>query len=124
MGKQKSGDYLPFIPANKLRFEFRAEKESLLFLNKAFASVYATTSFNQDNAAPDETQTAGYTLVDIAVGGSVKINNQLLSLNISADNLFDTKYIDHLSTLKEVGFFNPGRNIAINLKIPFSIIKQ
>jgi iron complex outermembrane receptor protein len=124
MGKQKSGDYLPFIPANKLRFELRAEKESLLFLNKAFASVYATTAFNQDNAAPDETQTAGYTLVDIAVGGSVKINNQLLSLNISANNLFDTKYIDHLSTLKEVGLFNPGRNIAINLKIPFSIIKQ
>jgi hypothetical protein len=29
-----------------------------------------------------------------------------------------------LSTLKEVGYFNPGRNIALSIKIPFTITKS
>ncbi|MCX6252970.1 MAG: TonB-dependent receptor [Bacteroidia bacterium] len=124
IGNQDNGDYLPFVPAHKLRFELRAEKENLLFLQKAFVSVYSTTAFNQKNAAPDETTTSGYSLLDLSIGGNIKIQNQLMSVSISANNLFDRKYIDHLSTLKEVGLFNPGRNIALNLRIPFSITKN
>jgi len=47
---------------------------------------------------------------------------QLLFVSVSANNLLDRKYIDHLSTLKEVNLYNPGRNIIINLKIPFEMI--
>jgi iron complex outermembrane receptor protein len=119
IGKQKSGAFLPFIPANKLRFELRAEVSKLLFFNDAFFAANSTTAFSQNNAAPDETTTAGYTLVDISVGGNVKLMHQLLLISLSANNLFDTKYIDHLSTLKEVNRLNPGRNIALTLKIPF-----
>lgn len=124
IGKQENSDYLPFIPAHKLRFELRAEKENLLFLQKAFVSVFTSTAFNQNKAAPDETTTKGYTLLDLSIGGNIKIENQLMSVSLSANNLFDKKYVDHLSTLKEVGFYNPGRNIALNLKIPFGIIRN
>ncbi|HPE76813.1 MAG TPA: TonB-dependent receptor [Draconibacterium sp.] len=120
-GKQKNGDYLPFIPANKLNFELRGEKEKFLFFEDAFISGNTGTSFNQNNAAPDETTTKGYTLVDLSVGGSIKINNQLVLLSLSANNIFDKKYTDHLSTLKEVNLFDPGRNIVLSLKIPFGI---
>lgn len=121
IGKQDNGDFLPFVPAHKLRFELRGEKEKLLFFKKAFVSVNTCTAFNQNNAAPDETSTAGYTLLDISLGGNIKMKNQFVSLNISANNIFDTKYIDHLSTLKEVNLYNPGRNISLNLKIPFGV---
>jgi iron complex outermembrane receptor protein len=121
-GKQKSGAYLPFIPAHKLQFELRAEKENLLFLRNAFVSVFTITAFDQNNTALDETTTKGYTLFDLSIGGKIKIENQFMYVSISGNNLFDTKYIDHLSTLKEVGLFNPGRNIVLSLKIPFSII--
>jgi iron complex outermembrane receptor protein len=121
-GKQKNGDYLPFVPAHKLNFEIRADKDKILFKQKAFVSINTSTAFNQNNAASDETTTEGYTLVDLSLGGNVKIKNQLMSVSISANNLFDRKYIDHLSTLKEVGLYNPGRNIVLNLKIPFEII--
>jgi iron complex outermembrane receptor protein len=120
-GKQQNGDYLPFVPANKLRFELRGEKEELMFLTKAFASINTTAAFNQNNAAPDETATAGYTLVDLSIGGTVKAKNQFILVSISANNLFDKKYIDHLSMLKEVNLYNPGRNISLNMKIPFSV---
>ncbi len=119
IGKQQNGNYLPFVPANKLRFELRGEKEKLMFLKKAFASINTCTAFNQNNAAPDETTTASYTLIDLSIGGKIKMKNQFISLSISANNLLDTKYIDHLSTLKEVNLYNPGRNISLNLRIPF-----
>jgi len=124
IGKQDNGDYLPFVPAHKLRFELRAEKEKLLFLRKGFVSGICNTAFNQNNAAVDETATTGYTLLDLSIGGNIKVKNQFLSFSISANNLLDKKYIDHLSTLKEVGLYNPGRNIALSLRIPFSITKS
>jgi iron complex outermembrane receptor protein len=121
IGRKKNGDFLPFIPAHKLNFEIRADKEKLFFKQKAFVSINTSTSFSQNNAAPDETVTEGYTLIDLSLGGNIKVRDQLMSVSISANNLLDKKYIDHLSTLKEVGLFDPGRNIVLNLKIPFSI---
>ncbi len=119
IGKQNNGDYLPFIPANKLRFELRLEKERLSFLHKPFFSLEMNTAFDQNHAAPDETTTEGYSLLDTNIGATLKINQQPLSITVSATNIFDKKYIDHLSTLKEVNYFNPGRNFVLSIKVPF-----
>lgn len=121
VGKQASGNYLPFIPADKLKLECRVEKDRFSILHKPFILVTSNTSFDQKKAAPDETFTPGYTLFDISTGGNIKVKNQLIFIGISANNIFDTKYTDHLSTLKEVNLFDPGRNIALTLKIPFGI---
>jgi iron complex outermembrane receptor protein len=120
-GKQKSGDYLPFIPANKLHFEVWIEKEKVAFLRDAFIKLNTQTAFNQHNPAPDEEKTDGYSLVDFGVGAKLKAANQMISIGITMTNIFDKKYIDHLSTLKEVSFFNPGRNLVLTEKIPFGI---
>lgn len=124
LGKQKNGQYLPFVPAHKLNFELSGEKKKLLFMKKAFVTFNTLTAFNQNNTAPDETATKGYTLLNVSTGGTVKIENQVISLNISANNLLDKKYVDHLSTLKEVGLFNPGRNISFHIKIPFGLTSE
>lgn len=118
-GQQKSGEYLPFIPAPKCRVEFRAETEKLFFIKKSYASIITNSALKQNKPAPEETATNGYTIIDIILGGNLQINQQAFALSISANNLFDIKYIDHLSTLKEVNRYNPGRNIAVSLKIPF-----
>jgi len=118
-GKQENGDYLPFVPANKLRFELRAEREKLAFVHHAFISVQTAKAFDQNRAAPDETTTDGYTLVDLSLGGNLKFKNQDIALSLGVSNLFDSQYIDHLSTLKEVGLLNPGRNISLSLRVPF-----
>lgn len=124
VGKQKGGDYLPFIPAHKLNFELRFEKMKVLFLKQAYIQANSNIAFEQNNASPDEQATAGYSLFDLSFGGTIKMMNQSASLNITVSNLFDKKYIDHLSTLKESGFFNPGRNISLSLKIPFGIVSN
>lgn len=119
VGKQRNGDYLPFIPAHKLNLEWRAEADKLGFLNDAYVSVNPSVAFDQRNAAPDETGTMGYTLWDVTVGTQLPLSRHAIYLSLAANNLFDKKYIDHLSTLKEVGMYNPGRNIVFSLRVPF-----
>lgn len=119
-GKQDNDDYLPLIPAQKLRFELRAEKIKLLFLENAYAAFVVLKAFDQNKYAPEEEATPGYLLVDVSAGAKWKISGQLIIIGLSANNIFDIKYVDHLSTLREAGYFNTGRNIAFNLKIPFA----
>lgn len=119
IGKQDNGDYLPFIPANKLRFSISIEKEKLLFMHKSYVSFSSQTAFAQNHPAPDESSTNSYTLLNLNLGTTFKINTQDLIFSIGVSNLLDTKYIDHLSTLKEVNMYNPGRNFSLSLRIPF-----
>jgi len=121
VGKLKGGGYLPFVPAHKLRLEFRAEKKKLLFMQRVFASAVTTTAFDQNHTAMEETVTPGYTLLDLSIGFNLKMRDQEITLSLNANNVLDRKYTDHLSTLKEVNLYNPGRNISVNLKIPFTI---
>jgi iron complex outermembrane receptor protein len=122
VGKQENGEYLPFIPANKLRYEIRAERKKLGFLTNPNIKISALSAFSQDNPSPYETVTGGYTLVNISAYTEVLVSKQAFIFGISVNNLFDTQYFDHLSTLKPLNFYNQGRNISISLKIPFAVI--
>lgn len=121
IGKQENGENLPFIPANKWNVELRIEKEKWIFLQKPFFAVNSHTAFAQNLVAPDETPTKGYTLFGINLGSDFKLKKQLFQWSLGCSNLFDVKYINHLSTLKEVNLLDAGRNIAFTLKIPFEI---
>jgi iron complex outermembrane receptor protein len=71
--------------------------------------------------APEEEPTDGYTLFDLGVGTTIPVGRQALQLEFSVNNILDKKYIDHLSTLKEVGYFDLGRNFALSVSVPFTI---
>ena len=119
VGKQDDGDNLPFIPAQKINLQVKAEKEKLWFTRNAFATVSLHTALEQNAPAFDESPTPAYSLLDASVGTTFFVGKQPLVLTFGASNVFDTKYIDHLSTLKEVGLHNPGRGFIFCIKIPF-----
>ncbi len=121
VGKQENGNYLPFIPAQKLRYEIRAKRKKIGLLKNPSIKFSALTAFKQDNPSPYETTTDGYTLVNFSVNTDFHISQQTLNFGISINNIFDTKYFDHLSTLKPLNYYNQGRNISVYLKIPFRI---
>ena len=118
-GEKQNGDYLPFIPANKLNFEISAGKEKLGTFENSYIKLNSATAFEQNRFAYQESKTNGYTLFDFGIGADFKIKHQVLSIGFAINNMFDKKYIDHLSTLKEVNYFNPGRNISLSIKVPF-----
>ncbi|MFN8208455.1 MAG: TonB-dependent receptor [Bacteroidales bacterium] len=119
IGEMNNGEFLPFIPAPKINFEFRAEKEKLWFAERAFLAFNTTQTLKQERTASDEMPTDAWFLADWITGGVFTIGRQKVEMVIGINNLFDRKYIDHLSTLKEAGFFNPGRNFTFSLKLPF-----
>ncbi|MFA6590020.1 MAG: TonB-dependent receptor, partial [Bacteroidales bacterium] len=120
IGKQENGDYLSFIPAHKMRYEIRADRQKMAFLLKPTIKVSALTAFSQKHPSPYETETGGYTIVNLNLGAGVLVFKQRLEIGLAINNLFDTKYYDHLSTLKGL-YYNPGRNINVSLKLPFEI---
>ena len=120
-GKQENGNSLPFIPAQKFRYEIRAEKETLAFLKHPNIWLSALTALKQDNPSPYETETDGYTLVNAGINTEIKRNNQLMNIGLSINNILDAKYFDHLSTLKPLNYYNQGRNVSLKLKVPFGI---
>ncbi|OFX66921.1 MAG: hypothetical protein A2X12_01565 [Bacteroidetes bacterium GWE2_29_8] len=119
IGVQNNGDYLPFIPADKVSFELRAEKQKLIFFNNAYASFIINHAFKQNKPSPEETATNDYTLLNATLGASIATKNNNILICIGINNLTDEKYIDHLSTLKEVNLHNPGRNFILSVTVPF-----
>ena len=73
----------------------------------------------QTHPAMFETESGGYFLLNTGIGADLKWFDQFFSLSVLADNLLNKKYIDHLSTLKDLGYNNMGRNICFSIKIPF-----
>ncbi len=120
-GKQQNGDYLPFIPAQKIRYEIRAEKEKLAFIQHPAIWISALTALKQCHPSKFETETDGYTMVNAGLSVEFPLDKQTLSIGLTVSNIFDTRYSDHLSTLKSMHYYNQGRNISLLLKVPFGI---
>ncbi len=114
-GKKQNGDFLPLIPENNwdniIRTDFAVNK----WLTDGFATLNISTTFNQNNISGFETKSNGYTLVNIGFGGKIKIGQTSFEINLNGNNLFDKKYIAHLSRLKTDAIPNMGRNIVIGL---------
>ncbi|HEY6143855.1 MAG TPA: TonB-dependent receptor [Flavobacterium sp.] len=114
-GKKDDEDYLPLIPANNWNNTIRTEFKIKNWLEEGYASLNVSTTFNQDNVSGFETKSNGYTLLNLGLGGKVKLGKTAFDINLNGNNLLDEKYISHLSRLKTDGIPNMGRNIVLGL---------
>ena len=72
----------------------------------------------QNDVAPNEDPTAGYGIVGLYGGLKFFTGESAHILNLKINNLFDQKYKDHLSAIKDFTFM-PGRNIQLSYKLLF-----
>ncbi|HWS60791.1 MAG TPA: TonB-dependent receptor [Flavobacterium sp.] len=114
-GKKQDGDYLPLIPANNWNNTFRGEFDIKNWLEEGFATLNITTTFNQNNVSGFETETDGYTLLNLGIGGKIKLGKTDFDINLNANNLLNKEYTSHLSRLKTDGIPNMGRNVVLGL---------
>lgn len=121
IGKQDDGSYLPYIPQNKLRFEAKFQTPAIRFLKNPYLKLGGLYAWKQSNPSIYETETDGYFLANAAIGTEIAIQNQTLLFSVQANNLLNENYTDHLSTLKDLGYLNMGRNISLSLKVPFGL---
>ena len=117
---EQNGNDLPLIPAMNLNNTLRAEfgkGESTKNLDKGYAFVKLSTTFNQNRISNFETPTDGYNLLSAGLGSSFIFNKAKLGIHMSGTNLLDKTYISHLSRLKPEGIYNIGRNFNLGVSI-------
>jgi iron complex outermembrane receptor protein len=114
-GKKQNGDYLPLIPANNWSNTIRTEFKIKDWLESGFATFNVNTTLNQNNISGFETKSNGYTLVNLGLGGTIKLGKMAFDLNLNGNNLLDKSYIAHLSRLKTDGIPNIGRNVVLGV---------
>ncbi len=118
IGALNNGDYLPYMPAQKIvpeiRFKSRkiAKKTFYCFVNTDFV-------FKKELVNAVESQSPAYQLVNAGAGMVIHGKSTNYSLNLAVTNLLNEAYYDHMSRFKNYGLLNMGRNISINLKINF-----
>jgi len=120
-GTLKKGGNLPWIPAKKIITELKFQRATLKYIHNAYVSVVASNYFEQTAVADYELPTASYALFDIHLGGSFRWGNQWMDATLSAMNILNEGYYNHLSLIKTIGIKEMGRNIALQLKIPFGL---
>ena len=135
LNRPEAEKYLPFIPADRLQSELRANfRRQGKRITNPYARVQLEHTFAQNryfSAFDTETATPGYTLINAGLGTDVA-NGQgktLFSVFLTANNLFDVGYQSHLSRLKYADFnyangrrgvFNQGRNVSVRLVVPLN----
>jgi len=119
-GNRKDGTNLPFIPHDKLKSGIALDFTTEGVLKNTSLNLSTTYAFKQKNPSLFETKTQDYFLIDIRASSELELLKQTIVLNATVQNLFDVNYIDHLSTLKPLGYHNMGRNLVFSLKIPIT----
>ena len=114
-GKQDNGNYLPLIPANRLKNTLKTEFDIKNWLTDGYTALTVASTFKQNKVSAFETPSDAYTVVNFGLGGKIHLNKINFELTLNANNLFDTSYIPHLSRLKNDGIDNIGRNIVVGL---------
>lgn len=117
--QKADGSYLPFIPANKLNVDlaWKANVGSKSLMR--YVKVGCNYVFAQDRPAEFERTTPAYLLFNAGAGGHVLFGKRDLQIGLVCNNLLDTKYVDHLSRYRYYGIYNMGRNVVLNLNLPF-----
>lgn len=119
VGKRDDDVRLPFIPAQKFRTELRAELPSSRYFKRNRISLNNLSTLRQDEPGEFETETAGYSIWGMKASTEIQVEKQPIQVSLTADNLLDKTYIDHLSTLKPMGIYNQGRSFILSVTVPF-----
>lgn len=134
LNQPDSTKYLPFTPAPKWISEIRYDLiRHGKTLNNTYVSFGLECNLKQDHvysAFGTETATPSYTLLNASVGTDfMHRGHKIASLYLTANNLTDKAYQNHLSRLKyadensvtgRTGVYNMGRNFGIKLLVPLN----
>lgn len=129
-----SARYLPFLPPPRVIGQVKLTKNEL---GNRFRNLYTLLEIEQNwrqnealLAYGTETQTPGYTLINLGAGSDIINNNgrTLFQLYLTVQNVFDIAYQSHQNRLKYFGVneatgrrgvYNMGRNVSVKVVVPF-----
>ncbi|MCT4586679.1 MAG: TonB-dependent receptor [Carboxylicivirga sp.] len=117
---EKEGYTLPFSPPASAILNLKYQKNKLGFAENAYFSIDYRLTAAQNEVVPPENKTPAYTLVNIGLGGDIRLRNQKLRVSMQVQNLFNKAYLNHTSYYRLMSIPEQGRNIVLNVAIPFT----
>lgn len=116
----KKGFTLPFSPPASVIFNLSYENPKILNFENTYISFDFVATAAQKEIVPPEETTSGYGIINISTGGDIKIRKHKINLSLQVKNLLNKKYFNHTSFYRLINVPEPGRNISVNITIPFS----
>jgi len=121
--KQLSGDKkgytLPFSPPQSLLLNLTYSVD-MMNIKNAYISVDYRITGAQNNIVPPERTTEGYQIVNVQVGAKYNWGGRQFGLNLQAQNLLNTRYLNHTSFYRLISLPEAGRNLIMSLNIPLN----
>jgi iron complex outermembrane receptor protein len=133
-GEGTNGEYLPFIPPPRLlssvSYDIHASKAVPAIIFKAEGDFNSSQN-RYLGLYKTETATAAYALLNVSVYADINYSKkQVLQLQLTVNNVFNTAYQSHLSRLQyfeyykfspndHYGIYNMGRNICVKAIMRF-----
>ena len=112
-GEKSNGSNLPFISPLTIKHSFKIDLEKNIF------EIDFLAKGKQNNVSDFETVTGSYFLANISGFHNLTLISDELNFYWSVNNIFNKKYIDHLSRFKNIGFIEMGRNVSLGLSFKF-----
>ena len=106
---------LAFSPPTSIRNRVKWTKKSIQLYSE-WQSI-----FDQYRVANNEPVTPGANLLHGGGMISIPFNKTKVDVSLSIQNIFNTKYYNHLSFYRRVEIPEPGRNFQLLINIPFSV---
>jgi len=113
------GNSLALIPSTRLNNTIRVQFSQKRTFRVKSIFVQSIYKFNQNRIGQFETETPSYNLINAGAEFQIKNKNYSFLIEAGAKNILNTKYIDHLSSLKYLNIEGQGINIYFGVK--FSI---
>jgi len=120
VAEDRDGAPLPLIPATRINTTLKAEFSPRGKVQVRDVFLQQVAKLEQGRAAAFETPTPGYQVVNIGTNVDIVTSGKPIQLSAGVRNLFNTRYIDHLSRLKSMEIPNPGINFYVGIRIGFS----
>lgn len=115
----ENGYHFPLIPPAgghaEIEYEYDIPGKTV---GDTYLGVETRWAAPQLLTARNELSTPGYGILNLNLGSELHLGNQALKLRFSVQNLLNTKYYNHLSTWRQLGLPEPGRNFVLSVIIP------
>jgi iron complex outermembrane receptor protein len=109
----------PFTMTNEIkRFKNTGKKKGLIYYQLSASHQWYA---KQSRVGFDEAKTAGTSLFNASAGFDYRFTPKFaINFNLQVQNIFNTRYLNHLSLYRRLNIPDPGRNIQVFLRIPFN----
>ncbi len=108
---------LPLIPQSNTNTTLSIELNTRKKINLSRIFVQHIYKFEQNHTGLFETISPEYQLVNTGVSFLINTKQKPIEIETGVRNVFNTRYIDHLSRFKTMDISNQGINFYISLKI-------